>query len=382
MSVRMSQKEHLPECESLRGIAILLVFCFHYLGALRGYQAFGDMPLGSGLLYGGDTGVTLFFVLSGFLLARPFWSGAPLHLSAYLLRRALRILPMFYLLVLLAALWSGQWRQALGALFFQDIRVGTLSPMGNVWWSLVVEVQFYLLLPVVVWLARSPRWRHLLWLLVPAALYSYWAVCVSGLEQGFWAGQRNSIFGRWPLFAVGALLAWIQVRFDSVGQRLSRHWPLGLALALAALLGLTLLAEHRWRVLGVYAHGLWYEHYLLEALGWGVLIFAVLNFRFPGFSLLVNPLLHRLGLWSYSLYLIHSSVLFFLLKSDSVLRISWRPVGLAETLLLGAVLLLLAAALSACTYSWIELPFLRLKSRPWKRAALSESGSAADNLRI
>lgn len=373
-----SHRGHLPECESLRGIAIVLVFCFHYLGSLRGYEPYDNMPAGAGLLYGGNTGVILFFVLSGFLLSRPFLLGAPLNPGSYLLRRALRILPMFYLLVLLAGLWSGQWWQALNALFFHGIRVGILSPMGNVWWSLVVEVQFYLILPIAVWLARSPRYKPLLWLLVPATCYAYWQVCVSGLEPGFWAQHRDSILGRWPLFAVGVLLAWTHTHLAAWTPRLSEHGWLGLLLVIAALVSLNFLTEHRVRTLGMYAHVFWYEHYLLEALAWGAFILALLNFRFPGYRLLVNPLFHSLGLWSYSIYLIHSSVIYFMLKADTALRLSWRPDGWGETALLGIALFLLSASISAVTYRWIELPFLQLKSMPWSKS--SKQGSVAGNV--
>lgn len=377
-AVHPSKAGHLPECESLRGIAILLVFCFHYLGSLYGYQPFENMPAVLALLFGGDAGVTLFFVLSGFLLTRPFLQGAPLHLGTYFLRRALRILPMFYLLVLLAALWSGQWLQALGALFFQGIRVGVLSPMGNVWWSLVIEVQFYLLLPSVVWLLRHPIWRHMLWLLIPAATYAYFQICISGMDQGFWADHRNNLLGRWPLFAVGAVLAWVQLRFATTLRRWgARRW-LGLMLMVVALLVLNQLAEYRGRQFGAYAHVFWYAHYLWDALAWGVFIWALLNFKFPGYRLLVNPLLHHLGLWSYSIYLIHSSVIFFMLKGNSALRLSWRPDGWGETTLLGIALFLLSSAISAFTYRWIELPFLQLKSMPWSKSP--RPSSAAGNV--
>lgn len=374
----VSHRGHLPECESLRGIAIVLVFCFHYLGSLRSYEPYDNMPAGAGLLYGGNTGVILFFVLSGFLLSRPFLLGAPLNPGSYLLRRALRILPMFYLLVLLAGLWSGQWWQALNALLFQGIRVGVLSPMGNVWWSLVVEVQFYLILPIAVWLARSPRYKYLLWLLVPVACYAYWQVCTSKLEPGFWAEQRDSILGRWPLFAVGVVLAWTHIRIAAWAQRLSGHGWLGLLLVVAALGILNLLVEHRALTLGMYAHVFWYEHYLLEALAWGAFILVLLNFRFPGYRLLVNPLLHRFGQWSYSIYLTHSSVIFFMLKGDTVLRLSWHPDGWGETVLLGIALFLLSSAISAFTYRWIELPFLQLKSMPWSKSP--RPSSAAGNV--
>ncbi len=381
-AVYSSKASHLPECESLRGIAILLVFCFHYLGRLHGYEPFESMPAVAALLFGGDTGVTLFFVLSGFLLSRPFLQGAPLHLGTYLLRRALRILPMFYLLVLLAALWTGQWLQALGVLFFQGVRVGTLSPMGNVWWSLVVEVQFYLLLPAIVWLLRHPGWRHVFWVVTPLAIYAYFQVCIAEPDQGFWAGQRDSLLGRWPLFAVGTVLAWVQLRFGAALQYGARRRWLGLMLVFLALLVLNQLAEYRVHQFGSYAHVFWYEHYLFDALVWAVFVFALLNFKFPGAGLFVNPVLHRLGLWSYSFYLLHSSVIFFLLKSHSVLRLPWRPTGWAEELIFGVGLLLLAAALSACTYRYIELPFQRLKTLSWKGPARSGAGSPVDNLRM
>lgn len=373
-AVHPGKASHLPECESLRGIAILLVFCFHYLGSLHGYEPFENMPAVVALLFGGDAGVTLFFVLSGFLLSRPFLQGAPLHLGTYFLRRALRILPMFYLLVLLAALWSGQWLQALGALFFQGVRVGVLSPMGNVWWSLVIEVQFYLLLPAIVWLARHAIWRHMFWLLIPAAAYAYFQICMSGLDKGFWADHRNSLLGRWPLFAVGAALAWVQLRSGPALRCWGARRCVGLLLVVMALLVLNQMAEYRSRQFGSYAHVFWYEHYLLDALAWAVFVFALLNFKFPGARLFVNPVLHSLGLWSYSFYLLHSSVIFFLLKSNSALRLPWRPVGWGEEFLFGIGILLLAVALSACTYRYIELPFLRLKYLSSKGTAQPRPG--------
>ena len=66
-----SQQAYLPALETLRGIAILLVVLFHYHGILGGPRS-PDTSLALRVIAAGNTGVTLFFVLSGFLLARPF----------------------------------------------------------------------------------------------------------------------------------------------------------------------------------------------------------------------------------------------------------------------------------------------------------------------
>lgn len=353
---------NLPQCESVRGIAILLVFCFHYLGLIQGYSAFPDMPEGLGLLFGGNTGVTLFFVLSGFLLTRPFVRGADLNWLSFYQRRALRILPMYYLCVLLGALLNqpASWVSALKALFFFDIGLTTLWPMGAVWWSLVVEIQFYLLLPLLIWLARSARWRYALWLVLAAAIYSYWQVRSAGTVDSLWGSGRDSILGRWPCFMVGFGLAWMEQRKQKEASTESSLF--GLLLVVLSLLGLALLCDIKIRTLGMFAHIFWFEHYLYEALCWGVFLFAVLNYKFPGNALIVNPLLHRLGLWSYSFYLLHSAVLFALLNKNpyfSATDLSLSEPG--KVMFIGILVFLITTVLACLAYHCIERPFLGMK---------------------
>lgn len=359
-TVSKKPKNHLPECESIRGIAILLVFCFHYLGSLRGYMPYPEMNSGMGLLFGGNTGVTLFFLLSGFLLTRPFLLGSPLQIKNFLVRRALRILPMFYFTILIGALISGKWEAVIPSMFFHGITLGTLWPMGAVWWSLVVEVQFYLLLPLIVWVSCRPRWRFLLAPLLACGIYSYMITRNAPMAGAIWDDMRDSILGRWPIFLVGAGLAWahqiLSNRLEVYKRKLS--WP-GLLLILLSLGILIMLCDYRFRIYGIRAHVLWYDHYLLEALAWSLFVFILLNFRFPGYRLFVNPVLHHIGLWSYSLYLLHSAVLHFTIMRHPL----WAPVGTVQTITGGILLLLVATAISALTYRYIERPFLNFKPK-------------------
>src|SRR5579885_1997050 len=99
-------RPEMPELDSLRGIAILLVLFFH------GFDVAGAMSQLKGaaryfaiLCFGGWTGVNLFFVLSGFLITGILLESKsrPDYYRRFYIRRALRILPAFYLLLIL--LW-------------------------------------------------------------------------------------------------------------------------------------------------------------------------------------------------------------------------------------------------------------------------------------
>lgn len=368
--------EHLIQCESVRGLAILLVFAFHFLGDVYSYGPHPDAYLSS-FLFGGDTGVTLFFVLSGFLLTLPFFNGAPLRPGRYLRNRALRILPMYYLLVLVAGWWTGQWQHVPKALLFQEVKLSELFPMGAVWWSLAVEVQFYLVLPGIVLLAQHRTGRWLLVLLLAVAVQLFWWIIHASPEQpDGWMSYRNTLLGRWPLFAVGAVLAWVHVRFAARLQASSvvaQRW-LGLLMLLLAVFILALLLHHRVAHMGAFAaHVFWFSHYLWEAMAWGLFLFALLHLRPLGSALLVNALFHRLGLWSYSLYLVHTSVLFLV---GGPLAKKLGPLRDSPLLMIcvGAGLLALSCALSAATYHWVERPFLKLKGRSWGPVATAVQG--------
>lgn len=97
----------LAEVECLRGLAIALVVAHHLHGFLYGG---GAAPLAHvpealrAVLLGGHTGVSLFFVLSGFLLSRPFLAeargGRRVRVAGYAARRVLRVMPLYVVVVL------------------------------------------------------------------------------------------------------------------------------------------------------------------------------------------------------------------------------------------------------------------------------------------
>jgi peptidoglycan/LPS O-acetylase OafA/YrhL len=165
----------IPALDGVRAVACLLVVGYHNNLLTRDGQAWkpGRFPLLDALFLSGSTGVTLFFVLSGFLLFLPYarallalgpWPDA----RVFYWRRAWRILPGYYAsLLLLVMLQQPQylapshWRDlALFLTMFMDSTHTTFQHLNGPYWTLAIEWQFYLLLPLIAWTIRAVI-RHL-----------------------------------------------------------------------------------------------------------------------------------------------------------------------------------------------------------------------------
>src|SRR5262249_19685971 len=229
---------YFPELESLRGLAILLVFVFHADGVLlapfRSHVG-AQSPLPLAFVWAGHSGVTLFFVLSAFLLSLPFFDeangGPPVSRRHFYERRALRILPLYVAVVVVGTILTSRaltdlWR-GLPYLAFLESKPNLPTPMppfSDVWWSLATEVQFYALLPLVALaFGRSRR--------ITLALVAAYAVAYAALALGVvvhlepWL-RSQSVVGRGPLFLFGILAAWLYRRHGEAvrAQLAANRW--------------------------------------------------------------------------------------------------------------------------------------------------------------
>ena len=380
----LAPAEYSRELEALRGLAILLVFFYHGASMLLGGHRFTgqQVSLPGAFLYAGHTGVTLFFVLSAFLLSRPFLAEARgegrVSRRAFYRRRALRILPLYWVAVVLGTLASAAsladlWRAVPHLLFLSSLPgVPEMFPYGSVWWSLGTEVQFYLLLPLLPLALRAPP-------LAAAALLLYavaFAVLAEGLSPAL-LGSRFSLAWRAPSFLAGIAAAWAYERW---GPRFAlrpapRRWlrlrpgDLGVLGGLAAL-GLLL----RWVVWKGFleAERERPEWHVLEAALWACVVLALLFASRATRALLANRALEWVGRISYSVYLVHLPVLFFVLYPQIA---RGRPEAWdARSLAWLGLALVLCLALSAASYRFVERPFLA-RRRGHSGAPAAGSGS-------
>lgn len=369
---------YLPEIESLRGIAIALVYLFH----LSSFVGFGPRSAQGQLLSpfwafvrGGHTGVSLFFVLSGFLLSLPFLAEAAgakrVDRRRYGLRRALRILPLYYAAVLVGTVMCAKEPADLlhglpYLAFLNAIPAGVtaLFPYSSTWWSLATEMQYYLVLPLLPFCLRSGvmRFIAIACFLIYAGAYA--AYLGEWLRPGGDFMLRLSLFGRGPLFLEGIFVAWLYLHYGAqMRERLARlSWlRFGGAdvLLLASIMGLAALL--RWTLVIGYQPVEtvpYFAWHLLEGALWATIVLLLLCAPLRLKTVIANPVSGRLGILSYSLYMWHVPVIVWMPKL--LRRAGFHSYGRIEVAIFMTVTCL---AVSQLTYTLIERPFLARKAR-------------------
>jgi peptidoglycan/LPS O-acetylase OafA/YrhL len=305
MMVLRSNDRDLASLDALRGLAITLVLISHFIPTATAE--------GHSIAVGfGNAGVILFFFLSGFLMDRTF-SREP-RIVPYVIKRAMRILPMYWLSIVLIFTIEAGWtmRDVFANLTFTTFAFHVIR-MSGVYWTLYIEVLFYALVPVL-WFAGA-RATYLApyallvlygcfwcigWQLSAAPFYLIY--CLLGMQIGLWARDK-----------LGARAALIAMASGIVG---SSALP-----AVSPLLGLAPLLC-------------------------GALLYVALTYPFR------NGILEFFGRISYSLYLLHA--IFGTALLFAMLRSGYDP-WLAA---LAAVAF--SFALSVVSYLVVERPTIRL----------------------
>lgn len=325
----------------------------------------------SQVLRTGYIGVDLFFVLSGFLITRILLDErrrtGDIALPAFFAKRALRILPIYYLsIAVVAAAFTVPPGDllSLATHTFNYYKPFHPAPMAlEHTWSLAVEEQFYLLWPFAV-LAIPLRLGKVitsLWLpLVSVAA----ALVLAALFDSVLSASMIYMFGitRMMSLSLGASIAYGEQAGDPAG---------GWRAALAILTGVAVLAvDQAGRMLQLVPVGGYYWSVALVGyamLGFGAIALLVHPSSGAGAfaravaaaaRLLSSPALRYVGRISYGLYLYHYPVLFLL----QIAPYQTATTGTSAPRLLAAVgLTFLCAHLS---YYYFERPLLRLRDKP------------------
>ena len=342
-----------------------------------------------------DVGVTIFFLISGFLLYRPFVAAhldgrAGPRVRDYARRRVLRIVPAYWLALTVLAIYPGLGQMWSGHswvyyVFLQDYSPGWVFGGLQPAWSLGVEAAFYVSLPAVAyglrWIGRrmSRRGRVTLELTVIAALGAA-SVVVRAVTPGSPGSQWHvTLPGTFDWFALGMLLAVVSAALagrEPGPIRFLRHWPSAAWLVALVLFWFTatqlgLGGSLFFRV----TPGQGMEQHLLYG---AIAFFLLLPAAFAGDGgglprvVLRNRVVAWLGLISYGIFLWHHPIALKLAEvDDHRLFASFRMLGIT------AATFAIALACAALSYYLLERPILRYKDRPFRRAPVSAGSGQA-----
>src|SRR5580698_4874390 len=362
---------HIPALDGLRALAILLVVP-HNVDLLRPPVPRADYPIAL-LMHAGWIGVQLFFVLSGFLISGNLLDtrGSGNYFSAFFGRRALRILPLYFAVLIVAFLVAPalvtlpqELRDTLGhQVWLWTFTANWTQPFnGGVYgfghfWSLAVEEQFYLLWPLVV-LFCGPR--ALLWACGVAAATSL--LLRSALIAAHFPPEALYMFTpcRMDALALGAASAAV-IRIPQFRARLQGAAP-KVALAAAILL---LVVAGSTRLFAMYEVSTQTVGYTLLSLAFALLVLLT---TLPSRGMLSQAMrvlgckpLALIGRYSYGMYVFHLPLHVFF-GAGLMHRIAPNPTA-AQALAYTTVMMGITFVLAALSYELFERQFLKLKRR-------------------
>ncbi|MET4922210.1 acyltransferase [Streptomyces sp. PSRA5] len=367
----LAGRDRLPSLTGLRFWAALIVVLYHLS------RQVGEIPGLSEATWYGRSGVTFFFVLSGFVLAWTY-DGQRVPAKVFLWRRFARIWP---LLVVTSAASVAVWI-AIGKAVSAKAVLATLL-MVHAWvpdtviqkganpaaWSLSDEAWFYLIFPLLMLLPALKSGRGRFW--VAAAM-------TVALVVVWFAGA---------LIETGSTRVWLLDYFPptrmlqfvigvAAGLAVKRGWrpPIGLpsAIGLVALWHLVLVPWHE-----AVPDSLWYSPYsasqLLSAPIFALLVCAAASADLRGGRTgLGGAWAVRLGHWSFAWYLVHEIVIRALLYRFD------RPESLAGTAGFWLVAIVISLAVAGIAYQWVEHPLERLLRKAGPQARRSAAPGVGD----
>ena len=380
MSNAPLQSNHISALDGLRALAIILVLFRHgvifYLRHI-GYEDNSDMSAIWHVFVNGWVGVDLFFVLSGFLISRAFFLGHRPPIKLYLWKRALRIFPAYYAVLLLCVAGAfpfyGIAQENLGfrilyhVFFLQDYLP---SDINIVFWSLGVEEKFYLAAPFVLAGILKLHQRNtklaisafvgLICFGIGLRGYSFWLAGEPEAYSLFFMAARSPFHACLEPLVIGMMIAFSEMLYRKRCRSEMEINPKSASYIFYGSLTfffLFLLSHEFMASIG------WYDataQPLLIALATGGMVWgAVFGGAPPVFS--IRPL-RFIAKISYSIYLIHLPLWplsFFVL---SHLTAGNAP-DLADVPLFLLVYFIISVLAAFSLYTLIERPFLKLKER-------------------
>ncbi len=346
--------DYSPEVDHLRLLAAAIVFAFHYFHSFFGGWKSDVAPRWFALVSEGYTGVSLFFVLSGYIfMVIGLKAGGSVPYGPFLLNRVLRIAPLHLSIFLLAISIHRDSFAPADLLYALVTNIGTPPTsrhfITGAAWSISVEFLFYLIFPFLLRFAADPGF---LWRLILILLAARWGAYIASERPTLMI--YSTAIGRLDQFLIGMIAATLAPKLAGRGRGAAFALVAGAAVALV--LALALQAKHASYLAPPGRNPIWILWPTIEATLWSALILGYVAWR-PRWPAGLGPALATAGSWSFSLYMWHALVIVLAQASLP------SPVGASAAWIATHAALTAAATLAfaALSFRTIEKPFLDMR---------------------
>lgn len=360
MSTQYQHKKYMPQLDALRAFAVILVLMHHWL------------PEESVLNFtpNGTIGVTLFFVLSGFLISKILFHNriaiAEERISAksviwrFYMRRSLRIFPIYFIVIFLCYNFSVESIQENFA-YFVTYTTNILNFTSGNWmgslshlWTLSVEEQYYLVIPFFLIFLPQKYLLRSIWIFILLGPLSRLVIFGIYGEEHLDIRATVLTFSAMDCFSLGTLLAYMRTYGDAAQNKKFDNWLWSVFL-LAGVSFLFLITLDQPVLSSLFMRLLlsFISLYLIDLAAKGVEGKAKL--------VLENPVILHLGKISYGIYLLHMFVPgMWDYVSDMFFQYAWIR-WMSESWV--RFLLFFVITVGLATFSWfcIEKPINQLK---------------------
>ncbi len=345
---------YFPGLNTLRFYAAFSVIIAHIALNFAELRTQGSIiPLLDYLVMDAQTAVTLFFVLSGFLITALLLverdRTATIHVRKFYMRRILRIWPLYYLVAVAGffifplfldatyALHDAPFRSVVLVFVLLPNLVGPLGPLGHLW-TIGLEEQFYVVMP---WLVKKHRLIFVCSIVITIKLLLEPVVLVFNSDA-----MLNLFHGmRFEAMSIGAVGAWLYHQRHAALRYI--YHPLAQAVAAALFVGVALVDIPVSSV-----------NTFILSVGFIVLIMNVAtNPKSP--LCIETPITTYFGTRSYGLYIYHFPILYLTLW---LLREAGITEGAQFDLLLYAITIGATVIITDLSFRWLERPLLRFKT--------------------
>jgi len=359
--LKPSDAKNYDFLDGLRGLAILLVIGCHLVYVNP--NSSGYVKFIGGIFGAGASGVTLFFCLSGYLVSLPFWkrkwaNKIPVVPTGYVSRRFYKIYPPMALSILIFTpiylyvepfqgllRTAGEWLVGAPLLFPVDGRFN--PPM----WSLIVEVQFYLMLPVVMLVFRNISMRKSIWIIpllfALIGICSRYTLAAFGVVGTLYPNIYVPFLSGLDMFTMGVLIAGLYT-MGLIAKSWAKMGNVGLLMFLGTL------------PVGSFIHLTQKETWcqeetisFIQKMAFGCMLLFVADDQCFASKLLCNPLLRWIGVISYEWYLFHVPIYWWIRNALGPANGS----SLTYLIIVGGSFMA-SLLLAALVYRYFSLPIL------------------------